>query len=204
MEMQAQLCNSQDLIDGGNYVCGNSTGLNNNINQFCLGLQQQEEQEMMVQNHNNQQSISYAIMAQAHNYNQEIDHFIRSHAKNRAMELQNFLRNMEMERQRWQKMAQDNKAMIETLSNTLEQVQEKNQFDINDNNIAEDVESCFDLKQDDEKSKKSFCKYCNFESALVLFLPCRHLCCCKVCEIALESCPICGVEKKASIEALIC
>lgn len=47
------------------------------------------------------------------------------------------------------------------------------------------------------------CKGCNSRDSCVLFLPCRHLCACRACEVFLDSCPVCLTPKKASIEALI-
>lgn len=47
------------------------------------------------------------------------------------------------------------------------------------------------------------CKRCHSRRSCFLFLPCRHLSSCKDCEAFLEACPICGMPKKGSVEALI-
>ncbi|KGN43254.1 probable BOI-related E3 ubiquitin-protein ligase 2 [Cucumis sativus] len=138
-------------------------------------------------------------------------------AAKKTMELEIFLRKLETENQLWQRIAQENEAMAMSLNNTLDQMREKvtNSFD--------DAESCCDMNSADEqiparnrgteccsvseqgqmKNKKMICRSCNFRNSSMIFLPCRHLCCCKDCETVLDSCPVCQTGKKASIEALI-
>lgn len=133
-------------------------------------------------------------------------------AVNRTMELEVFLRRLEADNQAWQRVAQEKEAMVASLNNTLEQVLERSPCGIN--NGAEDAESCCDVdrnleeyEEEEEKQNRKglymLCKSCNLRSSCVLFLPCRHLCSCKVCEGLLDSCPVCRTAKKASIEALI-
>jgi hypothetical protein len=38
------------------------------------------------------------------------------------------------------------------------------------------------------------CKVCMEENCTILFLPCRHLCCCKKCVKVLTKCPICRCD----------
>ncbi|XWS62640.1 hypothetical protein CRYUN_Cryun06bG0028000 [Craigia yunnanensis] len=148
-------------------------------------------------------------------------------ATNKTMELQNLLKKLEMENQAWQRVAQENEAMVVSLNNTLEQLQE--QASCCFNNGVDDGESCCEVnregmeavenrdfaglvanhgqEQDEERTRKTtttmVCKCCNFRSSCVLFLPCRHLCSCKYCAAFLDSCPVCRTAKKASIDALI-
>lgn len=139
-------------------------------------------------------------------------------ATRRTMELEEFLTRMEAENQAWQRVAQENEAMVVSLNNTLEQVREAAPCGFNDG--AEDAESCCDMNEeredqeeeaeenrgglyDVEHRKKTVCKSCNSRRSCMLFLPCRHLCSCKACEALLDSCPVCRTEKKATIEALI-
>lgn len=134
-------------------------------------------------------------------------------AAKKTMELEIFLRKLETENQLWQGIAQENEAVAMSLNNTLDQMREKasNSFD--------DAESCCDMNSaaaaDDEeipacsvseqgkKQSKMICRGCSCRNSTVIFLPCRHLCSCKDCESALDSCPVCRTGKKASIEALI-
>ncbi|KAF5752010.1 BOI-related E3 ubiquitin-protein ligase 2 [Tripterygium wilfordii] len=130
----------------------------------------------------------------------------------RAMELEDFLKRLEMENQAWQRTAQENEAMVVSLNNTLEQLMENN----NNGSCggfygreAEDVESCCDADEDKkaelnrEEQKMMVCRGCKSRNSCVLFLPCRHLCSCQVCESFLDSCPICNTVKNASIEVLL-
>ncbi|KAB1207512.1 putative BOI-related E3 ubiquitin-protein ligase 3 [Morella rubra] len=137
-------------------------------------------------------------------------------AANRTMELEDFLRRLEAENEAWQRVAQENEAMVVSLNNTIEQLKESAPCGFN--NGAEDAESCCDVNTEREEQEEAeenrgryeveqregmVCKSCNHRSSCVLFLPCRHLCSCKACEALLDYCPICRSQKKASIEALI-
>ena len=149
-------------------------------------------------------------------------------ATNKTMELQNLLKKLEMDNQAWQRMAQENEAMVMSLNNTLEQLREQASYCFN--NGVDDAESCCEVnregmiteenrgfeglvaadhgqEQDEERTRKMstkmVCICCNTRSTCILFLPCRHLCSCKDCAAFLDSCPVCRTAKKASIEALI-
>ncbi|KAM6541653.1 hypothetical protein CsatB_006100 [Cannabis sativa] len=147
-------------------------------------------------------------------------------ATKRSMELEDLLRKLEAENQIWQRLAQENEAMVVSLNNSLEEARERAMCCFN--NGAEDAESCCDVGMDEEEEENRqvaereqnddvivvteenrehkttmVCKACNSRSSSVLFLPCRHLCSCKICEPFLDSCPVCRTTKKASIEALI-
>lgn len=125
-----------------------------------------------------------------------------SRAATRTMELQNLLKNLEMENQAWQRVAQDNEAMVESLNIKLDELKERDPCVFN--NDAEDAESCWEGTEEDEELRKQsmICKCCNFRNSSVLLLPCRHLCSCKDCAVLLDSCPVCGTVKKDSIEVL--
>ncbi|XP_062081700.1 probable BOI-related E3 ubiquitin-protein ligase 3 [Humulus lupulus] len=145
-------------------------------------------------------------------------------ATKRSMELEDLLRKLETENQIWQRVAQENEAMVMSLNNSLEEARERALCCFN--NGAEDAESCCDVGMEEEENREvagqeqnddvivvteenrehkttMVCKACNSRSSSVLFLPCRHLCSCKICEPFLDSCPVCRTTKKASIEALI-
>lgn len=143
-------------------------------------------------------------------------------AVKKRVELEDFLRKLEAENQAWQRVAQENEAMVMSLNNTLEQFRDKATCGLMDG--ALDAESCCDNynreKEEEEEEDSGFnnggddvdeemrikttvCKGCNSRSSCVLFLPCRHLCSCKACEAGFDACPVCRTPKKASIEALI-
>lgn len=139
-------------------------------------------------------------------------------ARNRTMELEDFLRKIEIESQTWYRLAKENEAMVENLNNTIEQLKENGCFA----NEVEDTESCYrgereegagenrgqgfeadGENQEQISGKKMVCKSCNSRTSCVVLLPCRHICSCKDCQVSLDSCPVCGMVKKASIEVLI-
>ena len=130
-------------------------------------------------------------------------------AMNRAMELEELLRRIEIENQAWQRLAKENEAMIVSLTDTIEKIKE-NAFLTNG---VEDAESCCDFEtgenrghereiEEEQGNREMVCKSCNSLNSCVIFLPCRHLCCCRDCHVFLDSCPACGTVKKATIEAL--
>lgn len=149
-------------------------------------------------------------------------------AAKRGTELEQFLRKLEFEKQEWQRVAQENEAMVVSLNNTLEEMREKaccSNSDSNNGAAEEDAESFFcngtnrEEEGEDEEEKDEMttterkqrtmmmttmvCRSCHYRNSCVLFLPCRHLCCCKDCEAFLDSCPVCGTIKKSCLEALI-
>ncbi|CAK9315991.1 unnamed protein product [Citrullus colocynthis] len=141
-------------------------------------------------------------------------------AAKKTMELEIFLRKLETENQLWQRIAQENEVMAMSLNNTLDQMREKvsNSFDDAEsccdmNSIAAANEEqiparnrgteCCSVSEQGKMKNKMICRCCKFRNSSVIFLPCRHLCCCKDCETVLDSCPVCKTGKKASIEALI-
>ncbi|XP_055814715.1 probable BOI-related E3 ubiquitin-protein ligase 3 isoform X2 [Solanum dulcamara] len=124
---------------------------------------------------------------------------------NRTKELEEYLKKMEMENQAWQRIVNENEAIVMSLNNTIEQLRESG-YCLSTN--GEDAESCCDVhdNQDDEEeqeTRKMICKSCNSRFSCMIFLPCRHLSSCKPCDSLLHQCPVCGIAKKASIEALI-
>lgn len=122
-------------------------------------------------------------------------------AENRRMELEEFLKKMEMENEAWQRIANENEAIVMSLNNTIEQLRESG-YCLSTN--GEDAESCCDVHDDEEQeTRKMTCKSCNSRFSCMIFLPCRHLSSCKPCDSLLHQCPVCGIPKKATIEALI-
>lgn len=63
----------------------------------------------------------------------------------------------------------------------------------------EEVQSCLvDLNTVQRMDVK--CQNCQNRPATMLWLPCRHLCVCLVCERRVKACPICSVKKIESIK----
>ncbi|KAF8090516.1 hypothetical protein N665_0475s0050 [Sinapis alba] len=127
-----------------------------------------------------------------------------SKALSKNMELENLLRKMETENQTWQRMARENEAMVATLNSTLEQVRERAATCRDGATTAEDEGSFCGGGDGDGFPMSSCCLNCGCNGETrVLFLPCRHLCCCTSCEAGLVLCPICNTPKKNRIEAFV-
>ncbi|KAK4378285.1 hypothetical protein RND71_000147 [Anisodus tanguticus] len=121
-------------------------------------------------------------------------------AANKTKELEDFLKKMEIEKQAWQRVANENEAIVISLNNTIEQLKESGYYCLSTN--CEDAESCCD-EQEPNRVQQKVCKSCNSQYLCMIFLPCRHLSSCKDCDSLINQCPVCGMAKKASIEALI-
>ncbi|KAF3547577.1 hypothetical protein DY000_02009914 [Brassica cretica] len=129
-----------------------------------------------------------------------------SRALSKNMELEDLLRKMEMENQTWQRLARENEAMVATLNSTLEQARERAAAATchNEAIAVEDEGSCCGGDDFPAKKVSSCCWNCGSNGETrVLFLPCRHLCCCTGCEDGLVLCPMCSAPKKNRIEAFI-
>ncbi|KAJ0262749.1 SBP protein [Hirschfeldia incana] len=111
-----------------------------------------------------------------------------SRAWSKNMELENLLRKMETESQTWQGTARENEAMVATLKSALEQVRERVATCQDDGATAGDEGSFCGGGDDGDGFPMSSCCCLNCgsnEETRVLFLPCRHLCCCTGCETGL-------------------
>ncbi|KAK4377370.1 hypothetical protein RND71_003666 [Anisodus tanguticus] len=130
-------------------------------------------------------------------------------ATNRSKELEDFLKRIEIENQTWQRITKENEAIVLSLNNTIEQLKENAACLLSTNGGVGDAESCCDVPpmedkvQASQQTRKVMCKSCNSSKSCMVFFPCRHLSSCKDCDPFLHSCPLCNMEKKASIEALI-
>ncbi|XP_019086161.1 PREDICTED: probable BOI-related E3 ubiquitin-protein ligase 2 isoform X2 [Camelina sativa] len=167
---------------------------------YVLQEQKKREMEMILRK---MESKALVLM------NQKEEEMSKALSKN--MELEDLLRKMETENQTWQRLARENEAMVQTLNSTLEQVRER-AATCHDAGAAEvDDEGSFcggdgDSFPAEKKMSGSSSSCCNCGSngvTRVLFLPCRHLCCCTDCEEGLVLCPICNTPKKNRIEAFI-
>ncbi|KAG6410915.1 hypothetical protein SASPL_128988 [Salvia splendens] len=117
-----------------------------------------------------------------------------SRAGRRNVELEECVRRMEMEKATWQRLAQESEAMAASLRKEA---------------AEEDAGSCCverereGEEEEEGESRKMVCRCCNSRKSWVIMLPCRHLCSCRDCDAFLDSCPVCNVAKKASLEALL-
>ncbi|CAN1134534.1 Probable BOI-related E3 ubiquitin-protein ligase 3 [Linum perenne] len=164
---------------------------------------QNEKLRLMLQEQRKQQlaQLLKAIDSKATVLLQQKDDEI-SRASKRATEMELLINRLEMENQAWQRIAKEKEAAVISLNNTIEQVRESSSLMMAVNNGEGDAESCCSGNEA-ENGDGLVCKGCNRRGACVLFLPCRHLCSCNVCDEFLDCCPVCQTPKKASIEALM-
>nr|KYP68314.1 hypothetical protein KK1_021935 [Cajanus cajan] len=138
-------------------------------------------------------------------------------AVKKKLDLEEYLIRLEAENRKWQKMAQENETMALSLYKTLEEMTERGYF-LNNGVVASDAVSfCGETGRKEEIQEEAtrenrveccgefeeirmLCKSCHSRRSCFLFLPCRHLSCCKVCNSFLEACPVCRTPKKATIE----
>lgn len=179
---------------------------------------QNEELRYMLQEHGKQQ-----VIALLRNLESRSNHILKKkdeeivQAMKKKIELEEYLRKLEAENRKWQRVAQEKETIALSLYKTLEEMTDCGNF-LNNGVVANDAVSFCDetegKKEDmqeeattekrvecgDGVSEVMLCKSCHSRSLCFLFLPCRHLSCCKVCNTFLEACPVCTTPKKGTIE----
>ncbi|KAL9238406.1 hypothetical protein vseg_012832 [Gypsophila vaccaria] len=137
-----------------------------------------------------------------------------ANATKKTFELQEIVTKLDVENQTWQGIASQNEAMVFSLNNTLEQLQQQQQqrqqqqrqqgglSSTTSNNVVDDAESCCDDNVSKKNVGSSMCKVCKSRKGSVVVLPCKHMCCCKVCDEFIVACPLCNSPKLSSIQAL--
>ncbi|CAH9054899.1 unnamed protein product [Cuscuta europaea] len=119
-------------------------------------------------------------------------------AKNKNRELQDFLIGAEVEAKLWERKAAENETIATELSNRLRQVitaerESEQSFCGGGGGVSTSA-----------LSEGMGCKVCQSRRVMsVVFLPCRHLCCCKSCDVFLELCPVCAALKEDSLEVFL-
>lgn len=177
-----------------------------------LALQEQRKQQFTLLLKNYESKAQFLLLQK----DEEIARAIK-----RTTELEELLKRMEAENQTWQRVAKENEALIMSLNNSMEQLRKGGGACPSGANGVEDAESCCceipmnsghlaaeqqrgePEVQVNETGMMMTCKICSFRNSCVILLPCRHLCSCNACEAFIESCPVCNVVKKASIEVCL-
>ncbi|XP_072992750.1 probable BOI-related E3 ubiquitin-protein ligase 2 [Typha latifolia] len=145
-------------------------------------------------------------------------------ARQRNAELLEKATKMAAERQIWMNIAKNNEAAVASLRYALLQSGgggggvggAKEGLGHTD-----DAQSCcYEEEEEEEKKvrkgkeggggggggggerKRRACKVCGGREACVVMLPCRHLCLCKACESAADTCPVCRCPRKYAVEVL--
>ena len=129
--------------------------------------------------------------------------------------LEERLRNLYMEAQMWRDVAQSHEAAANVLRADLQRVLEAQAVRGGGGDGQDDAESCCWGENQvplcaeeevgtpvvDERPATGVgrCKGCREDAAVVLLLPCRHLCVCAPCAAAAQACPVCGSAKNGSV-----
>ncbi|VAI91507.1 unnamed protein product [Triticum turgidum subsp. durum] len=126
--------------------------------------------------------------------------------------LEERLRNLFMEAQMWRDVAQSNEATANVLRGDLQRALDAQAVRGGQENDAESCcwgENQVPLCAEEEvgtpvvderhATGAGRCKGCREGAAVVLLLPCRHLCVCAPCAAAAQVCPVCGSAKNGSI-----
>ncbi|GAB2219774.1 hypothetical protein Droror1_Dr00007411 [Drosera rotundifolia] len=130
--------------------------------------------------------------------------------RSKTKELEEWLSRVATESEAWEKAAIEKEAMAMKLNSTLQHIKQK-QWPIHLSSsqcIVEDEESAHEGDSSRYEAKdepgarrmKGWCRGCNVTGACMVFLPCKHLCCCKSCDGFLQFCPVCRSPKQTSIE----
>lgn len=132
----------------------------------------------------------------------------------RNKELEEQVKQLKLEACIWQSKAKHQEAMVKSLRKSLQQAvvqgREQSKEGCGDSE-ADDAESVHidpnaeahrarSLRGSKNTRDQRTCKVCQKNSVSILLLPCRHLCLCRDCDIAVDSCPLCYSMKNASVE----
>ncbi|XP_051124376.1 E3 ubiquitin-protein ligase BOI-like [Andrographis paniculata] len=134
-------------------------------------------------------------------------------ARNRLKELQEAVTAAEMKARYWEHMAWEERAIFADLSRKMissrGKEQEEEEVD-DDDALSFCGSSSFSASSSaaaagkgngkERKWKIVGCKLCQARRVCVVFLPCTHLCCCKICESFLGHCPICFTVKETTLD----
>jgi len=59
------------------------------------------------------------------------------------------------------------------------------------------------LRQTEKENERKLCSICLAADRQILFLPCRHVCCCQSCASTLQLCPICRTAATQKIDFIM-
>ncbi|KAF7047184.1 hypothetical protein CFC21_056140 [Triticum aestivum] len=128
--------------------------------------------------------------------------------------LEERLRSLYMEAQMWRDVAQSHDAAASVLRADLQRVLDAQAVrGGGDGQDQDDAESCCwgenqaPVCAEEEEAEVGTpaptgvgrCKGCGDGAAVVLLLPCRHLCVCAPCAASAQACPSCGCAKNGSV-----
>ncbi|GAU50761.1 hypothetical protein TSUD_272760 [Trifolium subterraneum] len=163
---------------------------------------QHDKLKLVLQHQREKQVV---ILKSLENYSQQVlitknEEIERAALKNKVLE--NRLNNLEEEKRDLKKKLEEREAMVIALHNQLEEEKKRARMFVENDGEAcyGEIEEARGAKRVRHEANIVCCFMCNTKSLGVLFLPCRHLFSCNICEALVEVCPICGMEKKGVIE----
>ncbi|KAF3324941.1 putative BOI-related E3 ubiquitin-protein ligase 2 [Carex littledalei] len=179
------------------------------LSQLLEKQMQEDDQLLQVFNQHLREALqesrsrnTFALVTSAENVSEAIkqkDNEL-AFANLKTQELHENLQKAIEARDAWQSIAMEKMEMVADLQVTLQ------------NMVTHDA-PCFsstlpqseEVKVGESTCARPFlpCKLCRYLSACMVFLPCRHLCVCKLCDISVSACPVCNAEKVQSIEVLL-
>ncbi|KAJ9539858.1 hypothetical protein OSB04_026364 [Centaurea solstitialis] len=65
--------------------------------------------------------------------------------------------------------------------------------------LEEEVDSCYAVETRGRRRHLLACLNCLTRPSTMVWLPCRHLCVCLVCQKRVKTCPVCGAKKSESV-----
>ncbi|CAM0907026.1 unnamed protein product [Alopecurus aequalis] len=127
--------------------------------------------------------------------------------------LQEQIRNLNLEAQMWCDIAWSNEAAVNVLRGDLQTALDAQAVNIHGIGDVDDASSCcwgdyhvdfcgdnkYEVCKTAAVPRVGSCKGCGQGEAVVVLLPCRHLCVCVSCAATTRVCPACGCAKTGSI-----
>lgn len=130
--------------------------------------------------------------------------------KRRNMELEEHVKQLSLEAHLWQTKAKNQETVLHTLRTSVHLSREDlSKEGCGDSEVDDAASSHHDdladaqaraYRENRELKEQRSCRICRSNEVSILLLPCRHLCLCKDCEGRLDTCPVCGSLKNASVQ----